>query len=223
MCTKQLWTQSWGLLDNQIYREYDFIHLPIPDKGSLAEVIDRLGAQLNHAPGYVVGFSLGGYIAGMLALQFADAIEKLMIVSNSLKALPVKEIEIRRNVLDWMEENEYRGVTSKRIAGQLHSDCAEEQSIIDCMKAMDKALGAKVFKHQLSVSTERSNILEAVCQKTIDLTFLLGNDDPLVNRRELVESVECYQVHQVLTVAQCGHMLPLEHPSAFAQALASWL
>jgi len=223
MCTKRLWEQSWELLDSRVFDEYDFIHLSIPTQGSLAEIVDELGTQLRQAPGYVLGFSLGGYIAGKLVIKFGDAITKLMIVSNSLKALPQKEVKLRRNILEWMENNAYQGVTTKRIMELLYSNCANKQAIVDCMKTMDKELGEKIFKHQLSVSTARSNILEQVCQNAIDLTFLIGKDDPLVHCGELIKAVKHFPQHKVHSVAQCGHMLPLEHPSIFAKVLSTWL
>jgi len=223
MCTEKLWLPTWKTISNEVRSDFEFVHLPIAEGKPLDSIVRDFGSIICSEPGHVIGFSLGGYIAGKLAIEFYTKIKKLMIVSNSLAALPETEIALRLATLKWLSLNNYSGLATKRILEQIHPESYANHSLVACMKQMDADLGQASLIHQLSVSTERDDIASIVCQKVESLAFVVGDADPLVNTACLNEILACFPQHALSTIASCGHLLPLERPEQFAKLITSWL
>ena len=232
MCDQHLWLPAWQLLREQFHEEHRLISLVIPNTGCMDEVVSTLSDQIIENEAILVGFSLGGYIASAIALRLGNKLKHLLIVSNFPKNLPLAEIKQRKRTIDWINKRGYSGIPNKRIDDLLHPNIKQfnpqgYQDIKHVIVAMDKALGVDVLLHQLRVSMQRPNLLPLLTQLTLPITFLVGDEDNLVDlvslkkdlKKDLEEEPQGLGHIVLKKVTNTGHMLPIESPQALATML----
>lgn len=228
MCNQQLWLPAWQLLRQQYPQDYQLIPLVIPSSGNMDEVVSSLSDQVVDNEAILVGFSLGGYIASAIALKLENKLKHLLIVSNFPKNLPLTEIKQRKRTIDWINQRGYFGIPNKRIDDLLHPNIKQfnphcYQDIKQVIVAMDHELGVDVLLHQLCVSMHRPNLLALLTQLTLPVTFLVGDEDNLVDLASLRQELKSANNVLLKEVTKTGHMLPLESPQALATMLRSLL
>lgn len=228
MCNKRLWLPTWQILRQQYPENYQLIPLVIPSSGSMDEVVNSLADLIVEKEAILVGFSLGGYIASAIALKLGSKLKQLLIVSNFPKNLPLVEIKQRKRTINWINQRGYSGIPSKRIDDLLHPNIKQfnplsYQDIKQTIVSMDRELGAGVLKHQISVSLNRPNLLPLFTQLTLPTTFLVGDEDNLVDLACLKDAIKDMNNVGLQVAPNTGHMLPLESPQALATMLINLL
>lgn len=228
MCNQRLWLPAWQLLREQLHENQQLVALEIPSTGSMDDVVTTLSAKILENQAILVGFSLGGYIASAIALKLKNKVKHLLIVANFPKNLPLTEIKQRKRTIDWINQRGYSGIPNKRIDDLLHPNIKHfnpqrYQDIRQVIVAMDRELGVDVLLHQLSVSMHRPNLLPLLTQLTLPITFLVGDEDNLVDLACLRQGLQGAGNIVLKEVANTGHMLPLESPQALATMLVNLL
>lgn len=223
MCDERLWTNVWKSLPTLLPESTEFIHLPIPSLNTIDEITDFLSEQL-HDNSFLVGFSLGGYLASNIALKYPRKIEKLLLVSNMSSALPEKEKKERSRTIQWIKSNGYNGIPDKRIQHLLHPSAHANEHIKQTIRAMDKALGKNVLLHQLDVTTQRENLLPELFKLNCPIKFCVGDSDCLVKLSRIEKQIdESITENKTLKILKnTGHMLPLEQPQLLAHIISEW-
>lgn len=217
MCDQRLWQSTQQYLPT----DYILSPLPIPLGDSIADITQKLALNLPQYPINLLGFSLGGYLAASVALLNKNQIKQLMIVSNSVAALPQHEIVQRQQTLAWLAENMYRGMPKKKRLALLHSDNYNNESIHQLLLAMESTLGQAVLVNQLSATSARQDLMPELSKRSYDVSFCVGEQDNLLDIAELYTG----QLNQSnITIEQilgAGHMLPLEQPKLLAKWIVS--
>lgn len=228
MCDDRLWQPVWRLLGEQYSGNYQLVHLPIPTSGSMDDVVDALAKKVIAEKSLLVGFSLGGYIASAIALRMPKLIKRLVIVSNMPKNLPDAEIKQRKRTIAWIAKRGYSGIPNKRIDDLLHPKIKQfDHSVFDSIKSaivtMDYDLGVNVLLHQLSVSMLRPTLLNSMIKLKLPITFLIGDEDSLVDFPTLAQEIHGAENITAYQVKNTGHMLPLESPQTLTSELINYL
>lgn len=217
MCDQRLWQSTQQYLPT----DYILSSLPIPLGDSIADITQKLALNLPQYPINLLGFSLGGYLAASVALLNKNQIKRLMIVSNSVAALPQHEIVQRQQTLAWLAENMYRGMPRKKRLALLHCDNYKNESIHQLLLAMESTLGQAVLVNQLSATSVRQDLMPELSKLSYSVSFCVGEQDNLLDIAELYTG----QLNQPnITIEQilgAGHMLPLEQPKLLAKWIVS--
>lgn len=213
-CNEQLWQQVFELLPPQFVPTA----LIIPEGNSPQEIVCKLHQRLNKKPLNLIGFSLGGYLSALYAVQYPDHINRLMIIANHPTALPKRELIVRQFTLDYIKKHGYHGMPTKRIQDLLSPIHRRHQDIISVIKAMDKICGERTLIEQLSHTSQRDDLLPLLNKRDFNTHFIVGQDDSLVNIEMLKQAIDSPRI-SLETIEQCGHMSPLESPAAIAQTI----
>lgn len=223
MCDERLWTEVWKELSLLIPTHIELIHLPIPSLNTIEDITQHLSKNMSEGS-YVIGFSLGGYLASNIALKFTNKVKKLLLVSNMSSALPEKEKKERLRTIQWINTNGYSGIPDKRINRLLSPNAHNNKHIKNVIREMDETLGKNVLLHQLKVTTERENLLSELMDLECPIKFTVGDTDCLVKleriQKEIAQSTaanKTLQVHE-----NSGHMLPLEQPKSLANTISNY-
>ncbi|XPF93705.1 alpha/beta fold hydrolase [Colwellia sp. RE-S-Sl-9] len=223
MCDERLWTNAWKSLSTLLPASTEFIHLPIPSLKTIDEITEHLSQPISDSS-YLVGFSLGGYLASNIALKHPDKIAKLLLVSNMSSALPEKEKKERARTIQWIKSNGYSGIPDKRIHHLLHPSAHTNELIKQTIRAMDQTLGKNVLLHQLDVTTQRKNLLPELFKLNCPIKFCVGDSDCLVKLSRIEKQIdEAITQNKTLKILKnTGHMLPLEQPQLLAHTISEW-
>ncbi|MBU2711824.1 alpha/beta fold hydrolase [Zooshikella harenae] len=219
MCDQRLWSKVWPRLK----ADYNPIHIPLPEAQNINNMLKTIIEKLPLKNINLVGFSLGGYIASALAINYPERMRRLMVIANSPGALPKSEILIRNKSLNWLKNNDYQGIPLAKIKKYLHAKNQDNQNIIKIITAMDLALGKTVLINQLSNTTLRDGLSEPLGQIDLPILFCAGEEDNLVNRTTLKALTTKNKNLQFFEVKNSGHMLPLEQPDRLVEIIHHWI
>jgi len=178
--------------------------------------VSHLAKQIINDDCLLVGFSLGGYLASLLATTYPNKIKRLLLVSNMSSPLTVDELKERIRTIDWIKANDYAGISTKRIYKLIHPVAYKNKSIISTIKAMDNDLGKDVLLQQLMVTTQRKNLLPKLSKMSLSVTFCIGKQDNIADFKKLTKLTAFSKNIKVEAIENTGHMLPLEQPVLLA-------
>ena len=235
MCNERLWHKLFTCakadsnsqyqkpqLDNNI----EFIHVPIPANKSFEQLAIWLNEFFQEEKVYILGFSLGGYIASYFAVNYPNRIKGLFIVGNSPCTLAPQDVSQRQELLNFIHSglstSEYKGISDRRAKQLLNSATYQQQDILT-IKQMDAELGTDELISQMTHTTERDDLLKPLVKLKSNIIFYYSEDDPLVNlpwlRQLESNNSNCYLV----STNGNGHMLPLEKPEELLHHLHNFL
>lgn len=217
MCTEKLIsslspsiTQNWHFFPLSNIDSFDRIAF---DLAELSELNGKLD---------LIGFSLGAYSALYFAMLYPQKVNSLCLIANSGKALPIREVRLRKSTLEFMASHTYKGISTVRAKQMIAPGHQHEQEIIGLIKSMDRELGKQTLIKQLTCSTFRPNILHLL--QHIDAKTLLigGKEDQLVSFHELTDLHAVLSNCDLKLIENCGHMVLLEKPDEFEQCYVNW-
>jgi 2-succinyl-6-hydroxy-2,4-cyclohexadiene-1-carboxylate synthase len=218
MCDERLWQACINYLAENI----ELIHIAIPIGDNIGEIVTALDIQLPTGKINLAGFSLGGYIASAYALKFPARINKLLLISNMSFSLPENELKERSRTIDYLKTHGYSGIPTKRIIALLDASKQNNLDIINCIQKMDTHLGKETLIHQLTVTTQRENLLVKLPKLCIPIQFLNGDNDSLVKISRIEAIVAQSPFISLAILSDTGHMLPLEQPKKCALNMNSF-
>ncbi len=184
--------------------------------------IDEIASGIaNAAPGrfILIGFSLGGYVARKVAELFPRRVIALILIATSLKADTRERVNSRRGIIDSMNSENFRGLSSISIANALHPDRRDEKELIARIQRMGTRLGYDALVIQSHL--QRHSI--AAASLTCPTLVIAAAEDPLRTAEETRELADTIPNATLRIIRKSGHMIPLEQPEALADAITLWL
>ncbi|MCO7225955.1 alpha/beta fold hydrolase [Pleionea sp. CnH1-48] len=215
LCDERLWTELWEVLGD----DYSCHSLTIPLLDSIDDIALGLIDQLPSEPVDLVGFSLGGYLAALMAVKHPERIRRLCVLSNHPAALNSMEIRQRELSIQYAKAGQYQGLSDKKIKQLIHRSKHQNLGIIDTIRAMEQRAGVDTLIGQLTITTLRPDLTAELSGSQHPIQFAFGDQDPLVQHSKISRICEQNSQIQMDIVEDTGHMLPLEQPSKTANIL----
>ncbi|WP_299268558.1 alpha/beta hydrolase [uncultured Psychrosphaera sp.] len=230
MCNQRLWHKLFTCAkaefaskhSSEEQAQFEFVHIPIPANKNFEQLANWLNEYFQEEKVYLLGFSLGGYLASYFAVNYPDRIKGLFIVGNSPCTLTPQEVSQRQALLNFVTDNKYNGLSHKRALQLLDSN-NDDQKDVNTIKQMDADLGVDELISQMTYTSERDDLLQAMSVLNIPMTFYYSEQDPLVNVPWLLELKSNNPNCHLVSTSGNGHMLPLEKPQELQQLLKKTL
>lgn len=216
MCDERLWQLVRPLLG-----DITLHHIVLPMEDSLERMVAALAELLPDEPINLLGFSMGGYLASAFAVKYPSRVTQLMVASNAAMGLMENEIAQRKQALNWVLKQGYKGIPKKKAIAMLGERNKKSDFLLHLIQEMDASLGEAVLIQQLSCSLERPILWPQLGNLEVDCCFCLGDEDILLsaNTHALLNRYSHVSCH---SVKHCGHMIPLEQPVWFAQKIQAF-
>ena len=222
LCDQRVWSKLWPLLD-----DHQLVHLTIAKTGSMQEVVLGLVQQIKLSSAgrafSLIGFSLGGYLACAVSLHFRHQLTRLMLLSNTPKALPDKELSQRVNIINTIAELGYHGLGRARVQSFLSPEQHDNDGLITLIQGMDESFGVADLLHHLSDLSVRDDLCPLITEETRPCWLCFGDSDHLVDAFSMQQIQAQSPFIKLKKVAECGHFLPLEQPVELARLITLWL
>ncbi len=185
---------------------------------ALAEdVLARAGPRFALA-----AFSLGGYVAQVIARLAPERLDRLALLDTSAKPdTPARAAERAALMRAAAAPGAFRGITDRLLARFVHPARLADADLSERIGAMTRRLGREVFLRQNAMA--RSDGTAALARLTGPLLILCGAQDAITPASDHRALADALPGSRLVIVPECGHMAPMEAPDAVTHALRDWL
>ena len=224
MCDARLWGGGGDLLRTALAeRSVVWADADLTCDDSIAAMATRaLGAT--EGPVLAIGFSMGAIVAVEMAVQAPERVAGLVLAGYNATAdlperaaiRPLQQAEVRAGGLERVLVEELK----PNYLAQCNRD---DRSLLTLLRDMGMGLGEDVFVRQSEALRLRQDRRPVLRKLAIPVLFMCGLEDGLCPPDWHRQWATMTAGARLAMVAGAGHMLPLEQPRAFAEAIGQWL
>jgi len=169
----------------------------------------------------LVGFSMGGYVAREMVRQAPHRVRALVLAATSTRPDSPALRQSRGRVGQASASVSFSGLSRVAIATSLHPKEANNEAMIERVRAMGVRLGGEVFRRQSML--ERAGDLDRLGEIRCPTLVIAAGQDRLRSREEADELHAGIPGAAFVLIEDSGHMLPIEAPQALLAAIVPWL
>lgn len=170
----------------------------------------------------LAGFSLGGYVAQEILRIAPQRVQRLALLGTSFHAdSPERAAQRQAQQAAVRMAGTFHGFGDKLMRSYIDASRLGDQALVRSVRAMTTRLGADVFLRQSRI--ERVDGSDVLRNYRDPLLVVCGANDaitPPAISRDLAAMVP---QAQLVVIADCGHLAPLEQPDAVTGAMRRWL
>ena len=168
----------------------------------------------------VVGFSMGGFVARVLALMAPERVTGVAFVASSARGYSEEETA-RRKAGYRPGDRPPRTTGAVSTAMGLHPNRENDPVLLDRLRGMQRRLGPEVRKRQAGlVRRDGYADLERIACPAL---VVASRQDRLRSFAETERMAQRLPHANFEVIEECGHMAPLERPRELAALLAGWI
>jgi 2-hydroxy-6-oxonona-2,4-dienedioate hydrolase len=176
--------------------------------------------QLNLEAVNLVGVSLGGWIAAEFATRYPHRVKRLALGAPAglwLDEHPMTDMFAALNSTEKLRRINFHDPDSL-LAQMLLPDEASDEEKAEAYKAL--SVTARLFWNPFGHNPKLAGRLRRITSPTL---LLWGDDDRLIPQAYAGEWARHLRDAQVVTLADCGHLLMFEGESQFVAAVSDFL
>ena len=224
MCDDRLWSGGGDLLRMALgERSVVCADADLTRDDSIAAMATRALGTVE-GPVLVIGFSMGAIVAIEMAVQAPKRVAGLVLAGYNATAdlperaaiRPLQQAEVRAGGLE--------RVLVEELKPNYLAQCNRgDRNLLTLLRDMGLALGEAVFVRQSEALRLRRDRRPALRKLKVPVLYLCGLEDGLCPPDWHRQWATMTAGARLAMVAGAGHMLPLEQPQAFAEAIGQWL
>lgn len=180
---------------------------------------------MQHSPGILVAFSMGGMVAFEMLRSAPALVQGLVLISTNAHADSKDKAQLRQtHVQQAQNEGLAELISDTYMPNYLFTENADlQQRILN----MALQLGANTFAAQAEVLAARPNSSASLKQITCPTLIVAGNNDVLCPPSEQQRMHKLIPHSELILIDDCGHFCTLEHAQkvneAISEAIVAWL
>ncbi|MPZ32710.1 MAG: alpha/beta fold hydrolase [Rhodospirillales bacterium] len=215
MCDKDLWIDMVPGLSMLGTIHHGNVYEDSTLEGMAQRVLDSAPERF-----VLVGFSMGGFVARVLALMAPERVTGVAFVASSARGYSKEETE-RRKAGYRPGDRPPRAAGDVATARGLHPDRENDPVLLERLRGMQRRLGREVRARQAAlVRLDGYADLERI---TCPSLVVACRQDRLRSFAETERMARHLPRTRFATLEDCGHMAPLERPRELTALLAGWI
>ncbi|WP_460311756.1 alpha/beta fold hydrolase [Aliiglaciecola aliphaticivorans] len=216
LCDERIWIPVWKQL-NIAQRSY----VPLQWADTLEQMQALSADRINsfEQKVHLVGFSMGGYIAALTALQFPDKIASLTLVGYCPNGLSEQEVQQRQMLVKMIDAKKPVTMNQARLARFFTQLEMQNADLVNIVKEMESDLGPSVLKAHVQSTTPRPDLSARLKSSNFPLHFIAGELDQIAPAKPIQELTSRIATADYSQIDGTGHMMLLAQPKAVADQL----
>lgn len=215
MCDQDLWTDMVPDLSAVATLHYGNVYEDISLEGMARRVLAASPERF-----VLVGFSMGGFVARVLALMAPERVSGVAFVASSARGYSAEETARRRAGYQ-PGDRPPRKAGEEPVARGLHPDRETDPVLLDRLRGMQRRLGREVRSRQAQLVRNEgyADLERIICPSLV----VACRQDRLRSFAETERMARHLPNARFAILEECGHMAPLERPRELATLLAGWI
>ena len=168
-----------------------------------------------------VGNSMGGYVALEIAAQASHRVSHLALVGTNAHADLSQAREKRLQAIRLAEGGRFEQFVGGYVEGALAGHNRAE--LAPLMRVMARDLGPEALVRQQKAIMARGDHMSRLPSLEMPSLVMVGREDELSDHSHQQDMAKLLRKCRFFDAPHCGHLVPLEAPELFANALAELL
>jgi pimeloyl-ACP methyl ester carboxylesterase len=213
MCDAALWADMTDDLGKLGAVHYGNVYVDDSLEGMARRVLAEAPERF-----VLVGFSMGGFVARVLALIAPERVTGVAFVASSARGYSPQEVAQRQAAAAGARVVR---TSNRGIARGLHPDRESDPVLVGRLRDMQNRLGPKVHRRQAAiVRLDGYADLERIACPSL---VVACRQDRLRSFAETERMAHHLPRARFEVIEECGHMAPLEKPHELAALLSGWV
>ncbi|ADG66984.1 alpha/beta hydrolase fold protein [Planctopirus limnophila DSM 3776] len=173
-------------------------------------------------PVHVAGLSMGGYIAMGMLRQAADRIRSLALLNTKREADSAEAAQKRLAMADKLLVEGSRVAAEAMMPIVMAPDVNEDRpALFDFVRDLMISQAARGLAVAQRAMASRPDSTELLAKCSVSVLVVAGSEDKITPPQGMAEMARDIPGSQFVTIADAGHLSPLEKPVAVNEALLS--
>ena len=219
MCDKNIWDAQISILKNK----YSVSTLSLKNISTVDDAVQKI-VNKNKKKISVIGFSMGGFIAIKLAIEYPEILDKLVLIGTNARHISQKrKLLLEKSLITLNKNNFAKLFYQKNYSSYFADKDLENLSYQNTVYSMAKQLGYKTFLNQTNLIVNRPNQLKKL-NKIVSKTLIIrGKNDKLssnIMNNELNKKIKNSVYKEI---KNSSHFVMLEKPKTFNKIITNFL
>lgn len=217
LCDERIFLPLWKQLSIP-QRRYVPLQWASSKEEMLALSEDRI---LSGEKVHLVGYSMGGYIATLVAARNMSNIASMTLISFDPAGLSDSEISQRKMLVKTLKNGHFKPDNEAYLARFIHPSRLQDNEVAGVVKSMAQDLGKSTLLAHTLATTPRDNTYKLLERISAPITLVGGVDDKIANIESLRLAATKLSNVTLCELENTGHMLPLEQTSLLASVIST--
>jgi len=219
MCNKTIWDAQIPILK----KKYSVSISSLRNIATVDDAVQKI-INKNTKKFSVIGFSMGGFIAIKLAIEYPEILDKLVLIGTNARHISQKRKLLLEKSLTTLNKNNFAKLFYQKNYSSYFSDKdLKNTSYQNTVYSMAKQLGYKTFLNQTNLIVNRPNQLTKL-NKIVSKTLIIrGKNDKLssnIMNDELNKKIK-YSMYK--EIKNSSHFVMIEKPKIFNKIVSNFL
>ena len=219
MCNELIWQYQ----SEKLNKQFNIITPSLLHGDSIEEFSNSITKTLPDNSS-VLGFSMGGFVALKLAIDYPEKVKRLVLVGTNARSVSKKRKNLLIRSLKVLEKKNYiKNFTQNSLKSYFAHHNTKNQFYLDILNQMTKSLGLDCLKKQTNAILNRPSLINSLSKiksKTLIISGALDNLSSKEMNEELKKNIE---MADLFYVENSGHFVMLEEAKLFYNKVLGWL
>lgn len=215
LCDERVWMPVWKHLRLQQRR-----YVPLQWANAIEDMLSLTGDRvLEQEQVHLIGYSMGGYIAALWALENPAKVASLTLIGYDSSGLTAAEETRRKQMLGMLKNGTFDATNPQFLSRFVHPSFMENDAVAGVVASMGKDLGKGTLIAHTQATTPRKSLTQALSKATFPIHIITASEDKVAEPEGVKRMVRAISPTSHTMFDGTAHMLPLERPDELADAL----
>jgi pimeloyl-ACP methyl ester carboxylesterase len=220
LCDERIWLPIWQTLNI-----HERLYSPLQWAQSLEDMLALTEDRISQAQGkvHLVGYSMGGYIAALSALQNKSEIASISLIAYDPFGLSNEELSTRQSLLKALSKNPKMKLGRNRLAQYFTQAELDHNTHAQTVIDMQNDLGNATLVNQIKATTPRQDLSTQLQSLDIPMQAIVGKQDFIARANNVEKFCQSKPSANLHCLSDTAHMLVLTQANKVSDMLAQFI
>ncbi|AGP80254.1 hydrolase [Alteromonas mediterranea MED64] len=216
LCDERIFLPLWRQL-NIAQRRYVPLQWASSQEEMLALSEDRI---LDNEKVHLVGYSMGGFIASLVAQRNPHNIASVTLIGYNPEGLSKEEIAKRKQLTSMLKQGNFKPDNDAYLSRFIHPSRLNDDKVAGVVKSMAQDLGKTTLLNHTLATTPRESTVKALAKINAPTTLIAAQQDAIAPAAAIAQLKAQLPKANFQVIENAGHMMVLEQTDAVASIIA---